>query len=105
VLEIRNTGVDNEFLVDLVEKIKKLDICEVRKFVILNETVFQSDYHRLLKGILNQIYDSSIEDLKKKECILVSAHHMDRHSHVIDVEINFFACIVSLSKILTTACN
>jgi DNA polymerase III delta prime subunit len=105
VLEIRNTGVDNEFLVDLVEKIKKIDICEVRKFVISNETVFQSDYHRLLKGILNQIYDACVDDLKKKECILVLAHHMDRHSHVIDVEINFFACIVSLSKILATACS
>jgi len=52
--------------------------------------------------ITNRIkfYTKNIDSFKKKEAIMTIGHHMDRHSFVMDVEINAFVCMVTLSKIL-----
>lgn len=101
-LNIRNSVVSDEFVDELYTNLIQNDIMNVREFIIKHEMVFQSDFHALMKSILNFIYNKNIDSLKKKELILTIAHHMDRHSHVIDVEINCFACMVGLSKILHT---
>jgi len=100
-LIIRDTGINDEFITNLVDKIKKDSILDVRTYVITNEMMFQTDYHNLLKTIFNYICDNIPDSLNKKEAICLIAHHMDRHSHVIDVEINSFACMVALSKLLS----
>lgn len=99
-LIIRDFGIDNTFISSLIDKIKTLPVIDVRNFVISNEMIFQTDYHSLLKTIFNYICDEMPDSLNKKECLCLIAHHMDRHSQVIDVEINCFACLVALSKIL-----
>lgn len=100
-LIIRDTGINDEFITNLIDKIKKDSILDVRTYVISNEMMFQTDYHNLLKTIFNYICDNIPDSLSKKEAICLIAHHMDRHSQVIDVEINSFACMVALSKILS----
>lgn len=100
ILDIKNYSLPTEFVSDIFEKIKTEDVSDVRKHVIASEAIFQSDYHNLLKCLLNYIYDSDLDSLKKKECILIITEHMYRHTFVIDIEINSFACFITLSKIL-----
>ena len=99
-LIIRDCGIDNVFISNVLDKIKILDIMDVRYFIISNEMAFQTDYHNLLKSIFNYICDNTPDSLTKKESLCLIAHHMDRHSQVIDVEINCFACIIALSKLI-----
>lgn len=99
-LIIRDSIIDNSFISNIVNKIKTDAILDVRNFIISNETTFQTDYHNLLKAIFNYICEEIPDSLNKKESLCLIAHHMDRHSQVIDVEINCFACLVALSKIL-----
>jgi len=98
-LNIRNSSLPDEFIREIYTKILKEDSIEFREFVIKNESVFQSDYHSLLKALLNLIYNETIDSMKKKESIMVLGHHMDRHSSVMDIEINAFVAMVALSKI------
>jgi replication factor C small subunit len=105
VLDIKNSLIDNEFVSDILDKITNINVCDIRKYIISNETTFQSDYHNLMKHILNYMCDINMDNLKRQECLLILGHHMDRHSHVIDIEINFFVCIVALSKILNQSNN
>jgi DNA polymerase III delta prime subunit len=99
-LIIRDSTIDNTFISNIVSKLKSDTILDVRNFIISNEMVFQTDYHNLLKVIFNYICDEIPDSLSKKESLCLIAHHMDRHSQVIDVEINCFACLVALSKLL-----
>lgn len=101
-LNIRDTSLPDEFVDELFDKIKNNDDLDFREYVIRNENVFQADYHNLLKNLLNLVYTKNIDSFKKKELIMTIGHHMDRHSFVMDVEINAFVCMVTLSKILHT---
>ena len=101
-LNIRDTSLPDEFVDELFDKIKNNDDLDFREYVIRNENIFQADYHNLLKNLLNLIYTKTIDSFKKKEAIMTIGHHMDRHSFVMDVEINAFVCMVTLSKILHT---
>lgn len=88
------------FTEEVFLRLRKEDPFEVRDFIIKNESIFQSDYHNLLKNLLNLIYSKDVESLKKKELILIISEHMYRHTFVMDIEINAFACIINLSKLL-----
>lgn len=101
-LNIKNSVVSDEFVEEFYSILIQDDIMSIREFLIKNENTYQSDFHALMKAVLNLIYTKNIDSLKKKESILTIAHHMDRHSQVIDVEINCFACMVGLSKIFHT---
>ena len=101
-LNIKNSVVSDEFVEEFYSILIQDDIMSIREFLIKNENTYQSDFHALMKAVLNLIYTKNIDSLKKKESILTIAHHMDRHSQVIDVEINCFACMVVLSKIFHT---
>ena len=71
----------------------------LRKYLIENENEFQGDYHNLMKQYLNYVYDSSIDENKKREYILILSDYMYKDVFVLDKEINAFACWASLSKI------
>jgi DNA polymerase III delta prime subunit len=101
-LNIRDTSLPDQFIEELFDKIKNNDDLDFREYVIKNENVFQGDYHNLLKNLLNLIYAKNLDSFKKKEAIMTIGHHMDRHSFVMDVEINSFVCMVALSKIFHT---
>ena len=101
-LKIKNSSVSDEFVGEIFNKIKTEDSIDFREYVIKNENMFQSDYHSLLKALLNFIYEQNLDSMKKKESIMVLGHHMDRHSSVMDVEINAFVAMVNLSKIFHT---
>jgi len=101
-LQITDNTAKEGFIHDLYVKIREDDIVETRKFVISNESVFQSDYHSLLKGLLNYIYETNLESLTKKQAILIITEYMYRHTFVMDAEINTFACIINLYNLFNT---
>jgi replication factor C small subunit len=76
----------------------KKPVLEIRKFTIQEERNFGSDYQSLLKELFDLIYESSINDDAKKASMLEIGEHMYRDNSVVDHEINFFCCILNLSK-------
>jgi DNA polymerase III delta prime subunit len=93
-------ALDSKEIVDKIHKeILSSNVIELRKYLIENENEFQGDYHNLMKQYLNYVYDSSIDDMKKREYILILSEYMYKDVFVLDKEINAFACWNALSKI------
>jgi len=82
---------------DLIKKISSIDI---RKYVICDEKLFAGDYQMLLKQLMNLFYESKIKEDKKKRVMLEIGEHMYRDNSVIDHEINFFCCLISIENTL-----
>lgn len=80
--------------------LQKQNITEVRKIAIENEMVFNSNYQDLLKSLFDLIYKSKLEDKKKKTILLEIGEHMYRDNFVLDHEINFFCCLLTIEKII-----
>jgi len=82
---------------DLITKVSSIDI---RKNIIEEEKSFAGDYQTLLKGLMNTFYESNIKDEKKKRIMLDIGEHMYRDNFVVDHEINFFCCLISIENSL-----
>ena len=89
---------------DLVDKIHSNivnnKLMELRKYLIENENEFQGDYANLLKLYLNFLYSSDIDDEKKRQAIITISEHLYRDAFVLDKEINAFACLCHLEKLI-----
>ena len=92
---------DNELLEAVYKKIASKQCLEARRYLIENEDRFQGDYDTLLSNYLNFIYSANIDDIKKKEMIAIIADHLYKSAFVVDKEINAFACLVNLEKVVT----
>lgn len=108
--EMQKFVIDNELIITqrinnnevcgrICEHIESRDTLNLRKYLIQNDEIFNSDWEQLLVDLLNHIYTLSIEDSKKKAMILTIADHLEKCSRVNDKEINFFACILNLEQI------
>jgi len=53
-----------------------------------------------MKAILECVYNSKI--VNKSEAIVTVAEHMYRCSFCVDQEINFFACLINVQKLIKT---
>ena len=89
---------DNELLEAVYKKIVSKNCLEARKYLIENEDRFQGDYDTLLANFLNYIYNSNLDDMKKKAFIATIADHLYKSAFVVDKEINAFACLVNLEN-------
>tara|TARA_B110000211_G_scaffold150432_1_gene171085 strand:- start:11267 stop:12202 length:936 start_codon:yes stop_codon:yes gene_type:complete len=107
--ELQKSVIDGELCIDtcsadteLLDTIlsKLTDTLSLRKHLIENEGRFQGDYDTLLTNFLNHIYIQNIADLKKKAMIAIIADHLYKSAHVLDKEINAFACWINLEKAL-----
>lgn len=90
---------NNELCEKIFKEIQSGKTLELRKYLIENETSFNSDWDQLLKDLLNHVYDSQLEDIKKKAMILIIADFMEKSSRISDKEINFFSCILNLEQV------
>lgn len=83
-----------------VEKVYKIVeqglALKARKKVIENEHVFGGDYTELLRSLFNHIDD--IDTPNKSEKLLTVSEHIYRAAFVMDPEINFYSCLLSLKK-------
>ena len=80
----------------IVSKQSSLDI---RKKIIENEKTFNADYQQLLKELMEIVYNSNLKDQIKKTLALEIGEYMYRDNFVLDHEINFFCCMLSLENI------
>lgn len=98
---IKNSINNEEFAQEIFEKILvKENVMSLRKLVIESEQSFGNDYPKLLKDLFNTVYKSNISDDKKRLALLQVSESLYRTALVMDQEINFFSCVVSLSHIL-----
>ena len=94
---IFSESINNEELVNSIWKnITTSKTLELRKYLIQNEQLFNSDWDTLMKSILDTLYDLDIEDFLKKRMIIIIADHLEKSTRVIDKEINFTSCVLSL---------
>ena len=95
-LNIAQKGNNNELCEKILSDIQNGQTLPLRKYLIQNDEIFNADWEQLLVDLLNYVYDSALEDDKKKEIILKIADHLEKASRVNDKEINFFACVLAL---------
>lgn len=108
--EIQKNTIDGVVLLDNLVKIKDVFVESVykivtqglaikaRKKVIENEHVFGGDYNELLRTLFNHIHEhTGLDQSKKAEQLLIVSEHLYRSAFVMDPEINFYSCMLSLS--------
>ena len=98
-LAITSINVDNALLKAIYTSIEQKDVISLRKHLIENENSFYGDYDTLMRDYLNYLYSQPVQYLKKKEMIAVIADHLWRSAHVLDKEINCFACWINLERV------
>lgn len=79
--------------------LKKEDVLTIRKNVIEKENLFDANYQNLLKECFDLIYQSKLEDKKKKSVLVEIGEYMYRDNFVLDHEINFFCCLLAVENI------
>ena len=99
VLDITSNINNNEICEKIISSIKAHLTLDLRRYLIQNDELFNSDWEQLLVDLLNYIYSIKIEDSKKKAMILTIADHLDKCSRVNDKEINYFVCVLNLENI------
>jgi DNA polymerase III gamma/tau subunit len=96
VLTISATKSTHDLCSTIFDDIRQGDTLNLRRYVIENEDLFDGDYDKLLRDLLNYYYSVNLNDTTKKQAILTIADHLFKITQVSDQEICFFACILAL---------
>lgn len=99
-LTIENLYDTDDFVQNIISLIQYNKVFEARKYIIKKEAEFGSDYQLLLNSLFNKIADMKLDNINKRECLLVVSEHLYRSAFVLDQEINFFSCLLNVSKTL-----
>lgn len=100
-LDIDEENNTNELCELIYNNLKKGKSLETRKYLIENETSFNSNHESLLRDLLNYFYDvTGINDTTKKQAILIIADHLFKMVHVSDREICCIACLLQIEDII-----
>lgn len=99
VLTIESKKDTNETLELIYNNLKLDKTLDTRKFLIENEELFDSDHESLLKDLLNYFYDLQIDDIIKKQAILIIADSLFKMMSVADREICCIACLLQLEEL------
>ena len=78
----------------------KVDLTKIRKFVIDNEKQFSNDYRHLLGGLFECVFLSDLEPTTKADCMLVISDSLNSNVIVVDKEIDAFAALIRLSRLV-----
>lgn len=91
------TTIKSAFVGSLYEIVKQKLTLKARKKVIENEHVFSGDYPELLRSMFDYIHDSpDISAEVKAENLVIVSEYLYRSAFVVDQEINFYTCMLSL---------
>jgi len=97
ILQVQVGSPISEISTEIVNRLlSNKDSSNIREYVINNEEVFNCDYQKLLKEVLEVLYNTKIKN--KSEALYIITEHMYRDNQVVDREINAYACWISLSK-------
>ena len=103
VISGKNSNVVNgaETVIDKsLSLLKKKELYKVRKFIIENESSFSNDYDTLFKVLFDKLYSNELElsEEKNRDCMVTASEYYYRNNIVIDKEINFYTCLIELSR-------
>ena len=99
-LRVRNE-LSSEFAEKLFQMVRnKVDLTKIRKFVIDNEKQFSNDYRHLLGGLFECVFLSDLEPTTKADCMLVISDSLNSNVIVVDKEIDAFAALIRLSRLV-----
>jgi replication factor C small subunit len=102
-LLIKSDNIIKNFAQEIYDLlVLKTSSLTIRKKIINEEKKFNSDYQLLFNELFECFYDSPVNELKKKNILLELGEYMYRDVSVIDKEINFFCCLISLDKALNS---
>lgn len=96
--QVSNKKASSKFAASLYSLVKQGLVLKVRKTVIESERIFNSDYGELLKNLFNVIAETKMSNDLKRDHLLIVSEYMYRMSFVVDPEINFYSCLIALSK-------
>lgn len=95
-------SVNDKISGELLKMLRSKESCEnIRQFIINKEDEFSRDYPAMLKNLLNEVYESSMDEKVKQLIICIIAEHMYRSSFVMDQEINAFHCMLTILGSIT----
>lgn len=80
--------------------LEKIDAVDIRKYAIGEDKLIGGDYQTLMKEILENFLNSSLKEEKIKRIVLDMGEHIYRDNFVLDHEINFFCCLLSVEQIM-----
>lgn len=92
------TKIKDQFVESIYKIVQQKLTLKARKKVIENEHVFNGDYPELLRGLFNHIHDQKMDDMKKAAHMVIVSEHIYRSAFVIDPEINFYTCLIELTR-------
>jgi len=92
------TRVKDQFVESIYKIVQQKLTLKARKKVIENEHVFNGDYTELLRSLFNHIHDSNESDNTKANRMVIVSEHIYRSAFVIDPEINFYTCLLELTR-------
>jgi len=92
----RDFDAHNFFEEIISELLPKKQYMKIRKYIIENEAIFNNDYDMLFKKLFDYLYDSSINEDKKRDCLITVSRYFYQNSQCIDQEINFYSCMLEL---------
>lgn len=98
VLEIRTDSVKADVVIsDILDHILKgKSSFELRKMLIQRSPEFSNDYMILLSELFNKVYDSDIDDDKKRLFMIELSSGLYKHELVMDKEVNAYATLLKL---------
>lgn len=101
VLSIAKLEDRKDFSGKVLNKIlEKMDVVDLRKYIIENETLFHNDYHALLQGLFDSIFETTLAPDIKRLALICVAEGLYRDAFVMDKEINAFSCVMQLIDVL-----
>lgn len=100
-LNIKHSVVSYQFVAEIFNLVQSTDSIGARKLIIESEESFQGDYQSLLKEVLDYVYNLEIVAIKKKELIIIVAEHLYKSVFCVDHEINCFACLIQMERVLS----
>lgn len=101
-LVIPSITINNDLVQKILDLVKEKKSALARKFCIENEDKFQGDYQLLLRELFNYISDNfNTTTINNKKALLVVSEHLYRSSFVVDQEINYYSCLISLEEFIS----
>ena len=100
-LVIKQYDGNLDFAADIFDRlISKKDVMVIRKHVILSEINFANDYRQLLHDLHEVVFNSKLSTDKKRDILIHIGMSLLQHEQVQDKEINFFTCLLEISRLL-----
>jgi len=94
--QMKSDGSNKELMELIHHNISVGKTLTLRKYLIENDELFDSDHESLLRDFLNHLYDLEIDDIIKKQAIIIIADSLFEMISVTDREICCIACLLKL---------